>query len=379
MIKGKTVAAVVVAAGNSTRMGFDKLFCKIQDQEVLRRSVQALAGHPYVDTLVVVAGENAKRVQALFDLYPLDKPLVVVRGGATRAHSVVQGVRACREDLVAIHDGARPFVSPGLIGRTIEAAAQSGAAAPGVPVKDTIKVEWAGQVQETLDRSRLRGVQTPQVFERKRYLAAFDRLQEEELPAVTDDCMVLEMAGLPVQLVEGEYENYKITTPEDLPQEAPRALRVGHGYDVHALVAGRKLILGGVDIPHEKGLDGHSDADVLCHALSDALLGACALGDIGKHFPDTDSAYKGADSLVLLEKVAQLLRREGYRIINLDGTILCQRPRLAPHVLQMRGNIARAVGLREDAVSIKATTEEKLGFTGQEQGIAAHCVVLVEK
>jgi 2-C-methyl-D-erythritol 4-phosphate cytidylyltransferase/2-C-methyl-D-erythritol 2,4-cyclodiphosphate synthase len=224
-------------------------------------------------------------------------------------------------------------------------------------------------------------VQTPQVVNGERYRLALEHLNGK---SVTDDCMVMENDGCPVRLTPGDYANRKITTPEDLPAEKENTMklppiRIGHGYDVHRLVEGRRLILGGCDIPFEKGLLGHSDADVLAHAISDALLGAVALGDIGKHFPDTDPAYAGADSLRLLALVCEKVRAEGWQPVNVDATILCQRPKLAPHILQMRENLAQAMGVETGAVSVKATTEEKLGFTGAGEGIAVHSVALLAK
>lgn len=384
MIQDKTVAAVVVAAGKSNRMGFDKMFYLLDGVEVLRHSVGRMDAHPAVDRLVVVAGENRDEVRRLFAQHPPRKPLVVVEGGDSRTASVASGVAACTgADLVAIHDGARPFVSEGVITRALAAAADMGAAAPAVPVKDTIKQVGEGElVEATLPRARLRQVQTPQVFARAAFMRALALVRPEDYLSITDDCMVMEMAGLPVCLVEGEEANRKITTPADLPppEQGKAALlpRVGHGYDVHRLVPDRALILGGVAIPHELGLLGHSDADVLLHAVADALLGAAALGDIGKHFPDNDPAYKGADSLVLLSRVARLLREAGWRVGSLDATLLCQQPKLAPHIPAMRKNIALALSVEVDAVSVKATTEEGLGFTGAGQGIAAHCVAVIQ-
>ena len=194
---------------------------------------------------------------------------------------------------------------------------------------------------------------------------------------LTDDCQLFEQAGRPVLLTPGDYANFKITTPEDLRED--RQMRIGHGYDVHKLVEGRPLILGGVNIPYEKGLLGHSDADVLAHAVMDALLGAAALGDIGRHFPDSDPAYKGADSLKLMEEVRALLEKEGWKLENLDATILCQAPKLAPHIEAMGRNIAARLGAEPGQVNIKATTEEGLGFTGLGQGIVAHAVALITR
>lgn len=386
MIHGREVAAVVVAAGSSTRMGFDKLFYQINGVEVLHRAVSALAQHPAVDSIVVVAGTNIERVRNLFGSNPIQKPLVILEGGETRMASVAAGVAACPDaSLVAIHDGARPFVSAEVIGRVLETAAMDNAAAPALPVHDTVKKIKDGLVERTVPRQDLMLVQTPQVFDRASFTKALMLLPVEKYTEVTDDCMVMEMAGYPVRLVAGDAANRKITTPEDLQEPAGTAAkrhggpRVGHGYDVHRLVEGRALILGGVTVPYTMGLLGHSDADVLLHAVSDALLGAAALGDIGKHFPDSDAAYKNADSLLLLAQVGKLVQQAGYQPVNIDATLVCQAPRLSPYLEEMRKNIAGAVGLELQEVSVKATTEEGLGFTGAGQGIAAHCVVMVEK
>ena len=317
------------------------------------------------------------------------KPVQIVSGGATRAESAKNGVLAASGELVAVHDAARPFVSEAVIEAVLEAAARCGAAAPAVPVKDTIKRAVRGDgktvppdctVAETPDRSTLYAVQTPQCFDRTEYLKALEELDEEKARLVTDDCSLFELTGRTVQLTQGDYANLKITTREDLPRPAQEEhkMRIGHGYDVHRLVEDRKLILGGVDVPFEKGLLGHSDADVLTHAVMDAVLGAAALGDIGQHFPDNDPTYSGADSLKLARRVAEILAEHGYRIENIDATLLCQRPKLAPHIPAMRANLAAAFGLPVDAVSVKATTEEHLGFTGEGLGIAAHAVALIE-
>lgn len=370
------VTAIVVAAGASRRMGFDKLSYRLPDgQTVLEKSCAALAAHPAVTQLVLVAGANRAACEAIAD--GCAKPCVVVNGGQTRADSVRSGLAAASGELVAIHDAARPFVTEQVITEALKAAARTGAAAPAVPVKDTIKVVRSDNtVDHTPDRATLYAVQTPQCFSRALYEQAMARLNPDAASQVTDDCSLFEMAGLPVTLTAGDYENYKITTKEDLQKE--KTMRIGHGYDVHQLVEGRKLILGGVEIPYEKGLLGHSDADVLLHAVMDAVLGAAALGDIGKHFPDSDPAYKGADSLALTRAVAKLVQEHGYTVGNIDATILCQAPKLAPHIPAMREHIAEAFGIPVDAVSVKATTEEHLGFTGEGRGIAAHAVVLLE-
>ena len=371
-----SVTAIIVAAGASRRMGFDKLSYRLPDgRTVLETSCALFAAHPAVDELVLVAGGNRPQCEAIAAACP--KPCTVVQGGATRADSVRSGLAAAKGQLVAIHDAARPFASAEIITAALQAAAENGAAAPAVPVKDTIKVaDKDGKVVATPDRATLYAVQTPQCFDRALYLQALEAVSGEKASLVTDDCSLFELAGLPVTLTAGDYANLKITTKEDLQKE--KTMRIGHGYDVHRLVEDRKLILGGVEVPYEKGLLGHSDADVLLHAVMDAVLGAAALGDIGQHFPDTDPAYKGADSLALTREVAKIIAAHGYKVGNIDATILCQRPKLAPHIPAMRQNIADAFGLPLDAVSVKATTEEHLGFTGEGLGIAAHAVALIE-
>ena len=370
----KRVSAVLVAAGSSTRMGFDKLSFDLGGETVLHRSIHAFEQDPLVTEIVLVAGKNRAFVEQ--QAADCTKPVQIVTGGTTRAESAKNGVLAAAGELVAVHDAARPFVSQAVITAALEAAARCGAAAPAVPVKDTIKAAARGNgkivpdaclVYTTPDRSTLYAVQTPQCFDRAEYLAALEELDAEKARLVTDDCSLFELTGRAVQLTQGDYANYKITTREDLPrpeQKEEHKMRIGHGYDVHRLVEGRKLILGGVEVPFEKGLLGHSDADVLAHAVMDAVLGAAALGDIGQHFPDNDPA--------------EILKEHGFRIENIDATLLCQRPKLAPYIPAMRQNLADAFGLPVDAVSVKATTEEHLGFTGEGLGIAAHAVALIE-
>ena len=380
----KTISAVLVAAGSSTRMGFDKLSFDLGGETVLHRSIRAFAQCPQITELVLVAGKNREFVAQQAADCP--KPVQIVVGGATRAESAKNVCWLRTESWWQCTMPARPFVSAVVITAALEAAARCGAAAPAVPVKDTIKAAARGDgktvppdcaVHATPDRSTLYAVQTPQCFDRAAYLAALEELDETRARLVTDDCSLFELTGRPVQLTQGDYANLKITTREDLPRPAQRKeteMRIGHGYDVHRLVEQRKLILGGVEIPFEKGLLGHSDADVLTHAVMDAVLGAAALGDIGQHFPDNDPEYAGADSLKLACRVAQILKEHGWRIENIDATLLCQRPKLAPHIPAMRANLAAAFGLPVEAVSVKATTEEHLGFTGEGLGIAAHAV-----
>ena len=371
MYKDRQVYAVVLAAGKGTRIGFDKMLYRLDRYTVAEHSVQAFEQNGYVDRIILTAGENYDEISRLAGRF--SKVCAVVKGGATRALSVLNALEKVPQGrIVAIHDGARPFVSQEIISSAVGAAAQHGAAIPCVKVKDTVKQAQDGFIERTIPRESLYNVQTPQVFDRDLYKELAEKYFDD---TITDDAQLFEKAGIKVRIVPGSYENYKITTIEDIKKEPE--MRIGHGYDVHKLVESRKLIMGGVDIPYEKGLDGHSDADVVRHAIMDSLLGALALGDIGKHFPDTDPQYKGIDSLQLMRHVAQLVADKGAEVINIDATILCQRPKLAPHIPQMRENIAAALGCDTEKVSVKATTEEGLGFTGEGKGIACHCVCLL--
>lgn len=377
---------MVAAAGGSTRMGQPKQHIVLGKHPVLLHTLLTLQSVAAVDEILLIAREeDIPHFTALAHDVGVTKLRIAVAGGATRQQSVAAGLAALPAEatLVGIHDGARPLVRPEDVETVIAAAKQSGAAALAVPVKDTLKrTDEQGFVIDTPDRNGLWRVQTPQVFDRAALCAAMAAALTEGKD-YTDDCQLMEAAGHRVKLVAGVDTNLKLTTPEDirlaeaLMGKEEKGMRIGHGYDVHKLVEDRPLILGGVTVPYEKGLLGHSDADVLTHAIMDALLGAAALGDIGKLFPDNDPAYAGADSVVLLRRVVERIGEEGYRIGNIDATILCQRPKLAPHIPEMRRVLADACGVAETCVSVKATTEEGLGFTGSGEGIAAHCVCLL--
>ena len=363
------VHALILAAGKSSRMkGIDKLFLPLGSITVLRKSVQAFLSHPAVtDVTVVVSKETREKAKdALRGL-----PVVFVTGGKERVDSVKNGVAVLQGGIVAIHDAARPFVTEEIITDALAGVQHGVGTAPAVPVKDTIKVAKDGFVSSTPERVSLRAVQTPQCFLLDEYRAALENAPSD----VTDDAGVFEHAGFQVKLTAGDERNKKITTPADIKEDFPM-LRIGHGYDVHKLVEGRRLILCGVGIPYEKGLLGHSDADAATHAVMDALLGAAGLPDIGHLFPDNDPAYEGADSLKLLETVVSRLAENGWKIANVDVTVLCQRPKLAPYINEMKETLSRTVG---SPVNVKATTEEGLGFTGSGDGIAVHAVCLLEK
>jgi 2-C-methyl-D-erythritol 4-phosphate cytidylyltransferase/2-C-methyl-D-erythritol 2,4-cyclodiphosphate synthase len=283
--------------------------------------------------------------------------------------------------LVAIHDAARPFVSPAVIGATLESARRFGSGVISTPVVDTIKqIQPDGRVR-SLARDTLRAVQTPQSFDYKKILSAHRQAREDGL-AVTDDAMLFEHYYGDVRLVtaEGAEENRKLTTKSDfdaLSERVTPRTRIGHGYDAHRLAEGRRLVLCGVEIPNDRGLDGHSDADVAVHALMDALLGALGLGDIGRHFPDSDPRYKGISSMKLLEDVMQKVHGLGWRVGNADVTIVAQRPKLSPWMEQMRENLAAGLGVDVDRVNVKATTTERMGFEGEGVGISAQAVALL--
>ena len=282
-----------------------------------------------------------------------------------------------------VHDAARPLIDRATIVRCIEGAAAHGAVIAAVPVKDTLKkVGVAEAIEQTIDRSGLWQAQTPQAARRSLLEQAFAAAEQSGFVG-TDEASVLEAAGIAVRVVAGSERNLKITRPEDLLVaeallQEHTLMKIGHGFDAHRLVSGRKLILGGVTIDYALGLDGHSDADVVAHAFTDALLGALGLGDIGRHFPDSDGQYKGIDSLLLLERVQQLADEQGLVLGNADITIVCQRPKLAPHLAEMQINLARCCRVDPAAINIKATTTEKMGYTGRGEGIAAHAVVLMK-
>lgn len=373
----KTISAVIVAAGKSTRMGQNKILMKILGKSVLVHTVCAILKTNICDEVIVVASEE--NVPTFREELRNIGDIRIVKGGETRGESAYNGILAAKGDFVLIHDGARPLVSEEIIKNTVKTAIETGAAAAGVPPKDTIKVISKEKVIEnTVDRKSAILIQTPQVFRREFIKKAYEEFGFDE----TDDCALVEKAGGKVSVTEGSYENIKITTPEDI-FTATRILgggntmRIGTGFDTHKLVEGRDLIIGGVKIPHDKGLYGHSDADVLVHAVIDALFGAAALGDIGSHFPDTDEKYKGADSIELLREAVRLVRECGYEIGNIDTTIIAQKPKMAPYIEKMRENLAVAMEIDTEKVSVKAKTNEQMGFTGREEGIESRAVALL--
>lgn len=378
--------AVVVAAGRGVRMGaaVNKVLLPLCGEPVIRHAVRAFCEADEIDGVVVVASaDETEQMRAA--LCGLEKVCAIVPGGSTRQESVKNGLDALPKEarIALVHDGARPLISRELIARCIRQTEDCGSAVVCTPVTDTVKVEKDGCVVRTLDRSQLRAVQTPQCFFAGELKAAYEAAARDGV-SVTDDASVMEHAGQSVHLLESSEVNFKLTTPEDLRRAEDiigerkfmqRLPRTGFGYDVHKLVSGRRLILCGKEIPWEKGLDGHSDADVAVHALMDALLGAACLGDIGRLYPDNDPAFEGADSMKLLADVLRRVKEAGYAVVHADVTIVAQKPKLMPYMDEMRRNLENAMPGAQ--VNVKATTTERLGFEGRGEGISAQAVATI--
>ncbi|NPV91769.1 MAG: 2-C-methyl-D-erythritol 4-phosphate cytidylyltransferase [Firmicutes bacterium] len=393
------ITLIVPAAGFGRRMGaaVAKQYLSLAGEPMLVHTLRSAAREAVVENIILVvpAEEVEWCREEIVNRYRLQKVNQVVAGGKERQDSVFNGLRHLPPNCewVAVHDGARPLLPAGLLGQMAAELDKYQAVIAAVPTIDTIKqVDDELRVEATLERSRLWAVQTPQAFSVEVLKRAHQEAREAGCYA-TDDAALVERLGIPVGIVMGSYENFKVTTLEDLDRaeailargrtgeagggmgDTGTANRVGIGYDVHRLVEGRRLILGGVEIPYSHGLLGHSDADVLTHAVMDALLGALALGDLGEHFPDTDPRYAGISSLELLEAVCRLVEQRGYRVGNLDCVIVAERPKLAPFRDQMRENLARVLKTEPQRISVKATTTEGLGFTGRREGIAANAIV----
>lgn len=376
MQTGSTVA-LIVAAGTGTRSGssLPKQYAPIAGRAMVAHAHAALSGHPGIDRVLVVIGEGQEQ---LLRTAAGDAEFVI--GGATRRESVAAGLAAIGDaDRVLIHDAARPFLSPAVIDRLLAALDHAPGAVPVLPVADTLAMSGEA-LGDVVPRDRLVRVQTPQAFAVRAIRdahAAWDVTAE-----ATDDAQMMRAIGLDVAMVEGDIMLEKITYPADFAAAEARALpalvsRSATGYDVHRLEAGEKLWLGGVLIPHDRGLSGHSDADVALHAITDALLGTIGAGDIGTHFPPSDPQWRGAESGQFLQHAASLVRAEGGIIDFVDLTLICEAPKIGPHRSAMRTRIAALLDLTERQVSIKATTSERLGFTGRQEGIATQAIATV--
>ena len=391
------VTAIIAAGGRVSRFGGaqPKQLIEIGGEPMLARSVRAFAAHPSVDEVIVALPEE---LTVNPPAYLRDPRVQVVAGGARRQDSVGNGFRAAsgKSDVIVIHDAARPFATADLIQRTIEAAAESGAAVAALAARDTVKLagpaEAGPYVQQTLRREAIYLAQTPQAFRRDVLRDALAQTDD-----ATDEAALAERAGHPVRIVEGDATNIKITAPDDLrfaeaiinqsairnPQSALRSPartgRAGTGYDLHRLIEGRPLILGGVTIPSDRGALGHSDADVVCHAITDAVLGALSLGDIGRHFPDSDPRWKNASSIDLLKRVTALVGEQGHEVGNVDVTVVLERPKIKEHIDAMRANLAGALGIDVARVSVKGKTNEGVDALGRGEAIAAHAIALVRQ
>ena len=371
------IAAILVAAGSGIRFGAEvpKQFLTIAGKPVIRHAAEALAAHV---SLLQPVGDAAPIEAALAGVAGC---LPVVAGGATRQDSVRAGLEALvphAPDIVLVHDAARPVIPPGTVPALLAALRESPGAIPAAPVADTLKRVVRGVITETVARTGLFRAQTPQAFRFQTLLAA----HRSGLTGATDDASLLEAAGETIEVVPGSDDNIKLTYPEDLVRlerimTVPLVPRVGTGFDVHVMEAGRPLFLCGLKVPHDKGLAGHSDADVGIHALCDAIYGALAEGDIGRHFPPGDATWKDADSARFLIHAAERITARGGRLVNADVTLICEQPKITPHAAAMIVRLASLLGVAPARVSVKATTTEKLGFTGRGEGIAAQAVVSV--
>ncbi len=391
------VAAIIAAGGRGLRLGADrpKQFLGIGGRSILDLSIGALAASGRVSEIVVAVPEDHLAAASAAWTAPGTTPVAFVAGGARRQDSVANAFRRTSPGagVVLVHDAARPFVSADVIARAIDGAQAHGAAIAAVPVRDTVKqaggelLDGSRVIRATLARDEIFLAQTPQAFRRDVFVEA---LRAAGSADATDEAMLAERAGIPVHLVAGDPANIKVTTAADLAWARQRAdlreptaqgsgpmLRIGTGYDLHRLVAERPLILAGVTIPYELGLDGHSDADIVCHAVTDAVLGAVAAGDIGRLFPDTDPRWKGADSIALLRGAMERVAALGFRVVNVDVTVVAQRPRLLPHLDQMRANLAGALGVEAGAVSVKGKTNEGVDSMGRGESMACHAVALL--
>lgn len=376
MYNNRRIAVIIAAAGKGTRLGapIPKQYLEIGGEPVILKTLKVFESMEEIDYIFIVTNdEYIEYCRKLAKDNSIKKVEGIVPGGLQRQDSVYNAIQEVNRKCpgvvnVLIHDAARPFVNHETIANVIKATDEKGAAVACVAMKDSVRYAEADG-SRSVDRNDYFSVQTPQGFRKSVLIESYEKALTDGFYG-TDDASLVERAGYKVEIVEGDYQNIKITTREDLPMEN----RVGTGFDVHRLKAGRPLILGGVEIPYDMGLDGHSDADVLVHALMDAMLGAAALGDIGRHFPDTDDSYKGISSLELLSQVKSMLSENFYCIGNVDITLIAQQPKISPYIEEMRENISRVLELEKSRINIKGTTTEKLGFTGRGEGIVAEAV-----
>jgi 2-C-methyl-D-erythritol 4-phosphate cytidylyltransferase/2-C-methyl-D-erythritol 2,4-cyclodiphosphate synthase len=388
--------AIIPAAGRGARFGGErpKQFSEVAGAPVIIHTLRAFENCPEIDAVVIaLRPEDVEILNEQLSISGIHKKLCLVEGGEHRQDSILNALEAIKDwqpELVAVHDAVRPFITPAMISLVLARARQSGAAIVALPATDTIKEVEDGLIQRTVDRRRIYRAQTPQAFRYDLLLKANIEARRAGLlsPLITDDSLLVERLGIPVAIVEGDPENIKITTPADLALAEKileqreftgrkPAIRIGIGNDIHRLVESRRLVLGGVDIPFAYGLLGHSDGDSLTHAIIDALLGAAGLGDIGTHFSDREAKWEGADSLSLLHHVSSLLRENGYKIANIDATIIAEQPKMMPHLPAMKTRLAEALQIDQAQINLIAKTNEGLDSTGRGEAIAAQAVALI--
>lgn len=391
--------AIIVSAGKGKRFKtkIPKQYLEVNNNPLISYTLSAFNSHPMIDGIILVAaGDKLSFCKQIVKKYNFNKVLSVVKGGDYRSHSVFSGLKAVpkKTKIVLVHDGVRPVISSKLIKKVILAAEKNGASIAAIPPKNTIKeITGKWSVKTTLDRNKLIEVQTPQAFKYDVLMDAYKKLKGK-LHKVTDDSSLVEALGIKVKAVKGEYNNIKVTTEEDLNSlksqlqstrlqnesyDAGNDWRIGIGYDIHRLVEKRKLILGGVKIKSDYGLLGHSDADVLLHAITDAILGSISGRDIGWHFPDTEAKYKGAPSSTFLKKSQELLIKKGYKIGNIDSIIIAQKPKLQPYYKKIVSKISKLLSVAVEDITVKFTTAEELGPIGNSEAIAAMAVVTILK
>ena len=389
------VAAIIAAAGRGLRLGADrpKQFLDLGGRTILEMSLAALAASDRINEIVVALPAEHLDAESKLLKNAFKRPLVFVSGGMRRQDSVANAFAktSAKADVILIHDAARPFVTGDVIARAIDGAKTHGAAIAAVAAKDTVKQtgdanpDGSRLIRGTIPRDSVYLAQTPQAFRRDILSRA---LTEGEAVDATDEAMLVERLGVPVHVVEGDERNIKITTQQDLEnarlegdgfsRRRESLMRIGTGYDLHTLVEGRPLILAGVRIEFALGLSGHSDADIVCHAVIDAVLGAAAAGDIGRLFPDTDAKWKDADSIMMLKGAVAKVKESGYRVSNVDVTVIAQRPKLLPYLDAMRANVAAALEIDSSAVSVKAKTNEGVDSMGRGESMACHAVALLQ-
>lgn len=375
---------IIAAAGQGQRIGFKKQYHKIKGIPMLIRATRPFTGLPFVSQIIICVPRADKGwvERELLPPFSLQPEPIVVEGGATRQETIELALEQLAQDveIVLVHDGARPFVSTDLVRKVFSAVREKEAVVPAIPVRDTVKtVNQHNLVTGTPEREKLRLVQTPQGFSKSLLIEAYRKARTTGWKA-TDDAAIMERAGYRVYTIPGEEENIKVTTRNDLKKFSTEGEeRTGLGLDIHPLENNRRFVLGGVEIPSERGCAGHSDGDVLTHALMDALLGAAGLQDIGHFFPDSEEKFRDAYSIELLEKVVEIIGERGWKVKNADCTVVLEMPKIAPHIERMKEKISQALGIFPESLGVKATTAEKLGFIGRGEGVFAQAIATINR